>query len=301
MTASGRAHLALIVSGLLYGANYWVAKGLMPGFMQPMQIIFTRGLVSLVLMWVVAYFFKDRSVEKSDHRTLAACGLTGIAINQAFFFIGLNLTSPVDTALIHSGSPVIVLLFSALLAGEKTGRLKIAGIALGASGALLLVLQGNFNGGGSNHLVGNTLIFLNIVSYSLYLVMVKPLMAKYSAFTIMKWVFLYGFVFALPFCVTGLREMSFTSFTPYAWFAISYVVIGTTFISYLLTTWSLKIVSVGIAGYYIYMQPVIAATIGIILFNESLTLPKILSAILVFTGVFLVNRNPAIRKGAGKG
>jgi len=301
MTAITRAHLALIVSGLLYGANYWIAKGLMPGFMQPMQIIFTRGFVSLVLMWAVAYFFKDRPVEKRDHRTLAACGLTGIAINQAFFFIGLNLTSPVDTALIHSGSPVIVLLFSALLAGEKTGRLKIAGIALGASGALLLVLQGNFSGGGSNHLVGNTLIFLNIVSYSLYLVMVKPLMAKYSAFTIMKWVFLYGFIFAFPFCISDIGDLSFTSFTPYAWFAITYVVIGTTFISYLLTTWSLRIVSVGVAGYYIYMQPVIAAAIGIMLFRESLTLPKILAAILVFTGVFLVNRNPAIRRGVGKG
>jgi len=300
MTATARAHLALIVSGLLYGANYWVAKGLMPGFMQPMQIIFIRGFTSLILLWLFAFFINDRHVEKRDHLILAACGLTGIAINQTFFFLGLNLTSPVDAALIHSGSPVIVLLFSVLIAGEKAGWSKIAGIAIGAFGAVLLVLMGNFNNGGNNHLLGNMLILFNIVSYSLYLVMVKPLWAKYKALTIMKWVFLYGFIFIFPFCINGIGDLSFSSFTPYAWFAISYIVIGTPFFSYLLTTYSLKTLSAGTAGYYIYMQPVIAASIGIIFFKESPALIKIIAAIMVFTGVFLVNRNPSIRKGAEK-
>jgi drug/metabolite transporter (DMT)-like permease len=298
MASTVKAHLALIVSGILFGANYWVAKGLMPGYMLPMQIIFVRGLASLILFWIVASFISDQKIPRKDHVLLALCGLFGIAINQAFFFIGLNLTSPVDTALIHSGSPVIVLIFSAWLAGEKTGQSKIMGIALGAVGAVLLVLQGNLSSGGGSHLLGNSLIFLNIVSYSLYLVLIKPLMARYNAFTIMKWVFLYGFIFVLPFCVTSVQIINFPAFNAYAWFALVYIVIGTTFITYLLTTISLKTVSAGIAGYYIYMQPVIAALIGIVLFNERLTSAKMVAATLVFAGVYLVNRKKESKRGA---
>jgi len=298
MTETTKAHLALIISGILFGANYWIAKGLMPEYLQPMQIIFIRGLLSLILFWLVAFAKDNQKITGKDHLILALAGLTGIAINQAFFFIGLNLTSPVDTALIHSASPIVVLLFSAWLAGEKTGRSKISGIALGALGAVLLVFQGNFNSSGGNHLLGNTLIFLNIISYSLYLVIIKPLMAKYSAITLMKWVFLYGFLFVLPFCLPSASKINFYNFTSYTWLSMLYIVVGTTFLTYLLTSFSLKTVSAGIAGYYIYMQPVIAALIGILLFGERLTIIKLIAAMLVFTGVFLVNRNPALRRGA---
>jgi drug/metabolite transporter (DMT)-like permease len=298
MTETSKAHLALIISGILFGANYWIAKGLMPDYLQPMQIIFIRGLLSLILFWLVAFAKDNQKIAGKDHLILALAGLTGIAINQAFFFIGLNLTSPVDTALIHSASPIVVLLFSAWLAGEKTGRSKISGIALGALGAVLLVFQGNFNSSGGNHLLGNTLIFLNIISYSLYLVIIKPLMAKYSAVTLMKWVFLYGFLFVLPFCLPSASKINFYNFTTYTWLSMLYIVVGTTFLTYLLTSFSLKTVSAGIAGYYIYMQPVIAALIGIMLFGERLTMIKLIAAMLVFLGVFLVNRNPALRKGA---
>ncbi|NTW23487.1 MAG: DMT family transporter [Lentimicrobium sp.] len=298
MTETTKAHLALIISGLLFGANYWIAKGLMPDHLQPMQIIFIRGLVSLILFWLVAFAKDNQPIAGKDHLLLALGGLTGIAVNQTFFFIGLSLTSPVDTALIHSASPIVVLLFSAWLAGEKTGRSKISGIGLGALGAVLLVFQGNFNSTGGNHLLGNTLIFLNIISYSLYLVIIKPLMAKYSAVTLMKWVFLYGFLFVLPFCLPSASKINFNSFTTYTWLSMFYIVMGTTFITYLLTSFSLKTVSAGIAGYYIYMQPVIAALIGIVIFGESLTIIKLTAATMVFTGVFLVNRNPSFKKGA---
>lgn len=298
MTETTKAHLALIISGILFGANYWIAKGLMPNYLQPMQIILIRGLLSLILFWLVAFAKDNQKIAGKDHLILALAGLTGIAINQAFFFIGLSLTSPVDTALIHSASPIVVLLFSAWLVGEKTGRSKISGIALGALGAVLLVFQGNFNSSGGNHLLGNTLIFLNIISYSLYLVIIKPLMAKYSAITLMKWVFLYGFLFVLPFCLPSASKINFHNFTTYTWLSMLYIVLGTTFLTYLLTSFSLKTVSAGIAGYYIYMQPVIAALIGIMLFGERLTMIKSIAAMLVFIGVFLVNRNPALRKGA---
>ena len=297
MNKTSRAHLFLIVSGLLFGANYWIAKGLMPDFMQPAQIIFVRCLSAVALFWLVSAITQKEKVCRRDHFLLALGGLTGISVNQTFFFSGLSLTSPVDAALLHSGSPVVVLLFSTLLAREKINLSKIAGILMGASGAVALVLHGNAAESGSgNHLLGNTLIILNIVSYSLYLVIIKPLMVRYRAITIMKWVFLYGFLLILPYSLNSVSSIGFGKFSDFAWFSLAYIVLGTTFLTYLMTSYSLRYVSAGTAGYYIYLQPVIAAFIGITFFRESPSFIKMLAAALVFAGVFLVNRKEGLKK-----
>lgn len=297
MNKTSRAHLYLIVSGLLFGANYWIAKGLMPDFMQPAQIIFVRCLSAVALFWLVSTMTLREKISRRDHLLLALGGLTGISVNQTFFFSGLSLTSPVDAALLHSGSPVVVLLFSALLAREKINLPKIAGILMGAAGAVALVLQASMAESNSgNQLLGNTLIVLNIISYSLYLVIIKPLMSRYNAITIMKWVFLYGFLFIIPYSLNTVNSIPFEKFTGFAWFSLTYIVLGTTFLTYLMTSYSLRYVSAGTAGYYIYLQPVIAAFIGVVLFREALTIIKILAAALVFAGVFLVNRNAGLKK-----
>jgi len=298
MKAETKAHLALITSGILFGANYWIAKGLMPDYLEPMQIILIRSIASLGLFWLAASIQGKQRVERKDHLVLALCGLTGIAINQAFFFIGLNYTSAVDTALIHSASPIMVLLFSAWLIGEKIGSSKITGIAFGAAGSVLLVLQGKSGNGGSHPLLGNFLILLNIISYSIYLVLLKPLMARYDAATIMKWVFLYGFIFVFPFCLPSASSLPISELPLKAWLSMAYIIVGTTFLTYLLTTYSLRTVSAGVAGYYIYMQPVLAALIGVALFNEKLTMVKTMATLLVFAGVFMVNRRSCAKTNA---
>lgn len=299
-SAQLKAHAALFASGLLFGANYWIAKGLMPDYMQPMQIIFVRGLMAMLLFWLVSALLKPVKTDKSDHLRLFICSLLGVAVNQIFFFIGLSYTSPVDTSLIHAGSPLMVMLFSALIMSERITTQKITGILAGAVGAIILILQGAKAGTGDNMLLGNLLIFVNITAYSLYLVLIKPMMMKYDAVTVMKWVFLYGFLIVIPFSAKDAAAINWKAFSPGAWFAISYVVVGTTFLAYLLTTFSLKALSPGVAGYYIYMQPLVAAAIGIFIFNEVLTVTKIIAGLLIFAGVFLINRQAAFRTGGGK-
>ena len=300
ISTTGRAHAALLFSGILFGANYWIAKGLMPTYMQPMQIIFYRGLITVILFYLFSLFTGNQKIEKGDMAKLALCGLLGVAVNQVFFFTGLNYTSPVDTALIHAGSPLMVLGFSAWINKEKAGYMKIAGILLGGAGAIILVLQGYSGTAGSNQLLGNLLIFINILAYSLYLVLVKPLMQKYNAITVLKWVFAFGFLMVLPFSISEAHTVNWSIFTLNAWISIVYIIVGTTFLTYLLTIFSLRTLSAGTAGYYIYMQPFIASFIGIIFYDEKITLIKISAAVVVFAGVFMVLR-PEVKKGAGKG
>ncbi|MCF8217973.1 MAG: DMT family transporter [Bacteroidales bacterium] len=287
------AHLTLFGTSLLFGANYWIAKGLMPDYFQPMQIIFMRVLGAMLLFWFLQLFLPKEKVKTKDLLLIALSSALGVAVNQMMFFEGLNLTTPVDTSIIHSSSPLLVLMFAAILSREKLTLMKITGILIGASGALLLVLYGEEASFNSETFRGDIFILINISAYSMYLVLIKPVMARYKPVTVMKWVFFFGFLCVLPFTVWKLPDIQWAAIDSYAWFSLLYVIIGTTFLAYLLTINALRYVDASIAGFYIYLQPVIAAIIGIWLFDEVLTAHKIIAALLVFTGIYIVNKKTA--------
>ncbi|MFH0867036.1 MAG: DMT family transporter [Bacteroidota bacterium] len=296
-----RAHTALVIANLLFGINYPVAKGLMPFYMQPVDIIIIRAVVSSLLFWVIHEFFFKEKTEKKDLLKFALCGLFGVSINQLLFFEGLNLSTPVDASIIMVSNPVMVMIFSSLLIRERMNLLKISGILLGAGGALITILYGKDLAAGSDPLKGNILLFINAMSYGIYLVLVKPLMQKYNPFTVMKWTFLFGFLFILPFSFHALETVQWNDFTGYTWFALGYVVIGTTFLAYLFIAFSMKRVDPTVASFYIYFQPVIAGVLAIIMYDEKISIVKIVSAIMIFTGVYFVSRKQSAlaKKNAG--
>ncbi len=289
------AHLTLFATSLLFGANYWIAKGLMPDYFQPLQVIFMRVLGAMLLFWILQLFLPREKVTKKDLWLIALSSALGVALNQIMFFKGLNLTTPVDTSIIHSSSPVLVLMFAAIITRERLTWMKIAGIILGAAGALLLVVHGKQISFNADSFRGDVFILINISAYSMYLVLIKPVMARYKPVTVMKWVFFFGFLFVIPFSVGKLPTIQWQNIDSFAWFSLGYVIVGTTFLAYLLTIQALRYVDASVAGFYIYLQPVVAALIGITIFDEKLTMEKIIAAALVFAGVYFVSRKPAKR------
>ncbi|MEI6174490.1 MAG: DMT family transporter [Bacteroidota bacterium] len=292
MKTTYKAHLALLSTTLIFGFAYSIVKGLMPEMMSPKQLIFIRLLGGALIFWLFQRLFVPEKVERKDLIMLAVCGMFGFALNQALFYEGLNLSTPVDASLIHVLNPIMVMLFASLLIGERITWKKAGGIALGACGVLILVLYGhphqvNFNG---NHALGNILIFLNLVFYALYLVLIKPLVGKYHTTTILKWVSFFGFLFVLPFSIKPALEINFAAITPGAWVGIVYVIVLNTFVAYLLINFALKTLSTTVVSYYSYLQPVIAGIMSVSIGQEGITVPKIVAALLIFTGVYVVNR-----------
>jgi drug/metabolite transporter (DMT)-like permease len=278
---------------LLFGINYWVAKGLMPLYLKPLQIIFLRIAGALVLIWIMELLSpiaRKSSVRSSDFPRLAIAALLGIALNQILFFTGLNLTTPVDSAIINSTNPMMVLILSLIFMHKKVKSLNIVGIFLGAAGALILIIYRNPQGSSIGSLAGNLYIFANTLCWSMYLVIIKPLTIKYHPYVITRWVFLFGFLFALPFTIQPVLRIHFSGFTIHTLGAITYVIVGTTFLAYLFITFGLRKLSPSIVAFYTYLQPVIVAIIGIVIFSEIITLEKILAAGLVFLGIYLVNK-----------
>ncbi len=293
-----KAHLALLGANLIYGANYIIAKGIMPDKIGPSAFIFLRVVGAIILFWIIKSFIKEK-VEKKDFPLLILGGLLGVATNQLMFFHGLNLTSPIDASIIITAIPVMVLIFSALILKEKITTNKLIGITVGAIGAILLVWYGKKSGGTSSAL-GNLFVLINACSYALYLVLIKPLMKKYNPITVISWVFLFGFMFVFPVGIKDVLTTNFEAFTMNTYLTIAFVVIGTTFLAYLFNIYALSIVSPSVNSSYIYLQPVIsfimvsiyAFALGHDEYAQDINIIKLLSCLLVISGVYLISKKP---------
>jgi len=293
-----KAHLALLGANIIYGANHIIAKGVMPDKIGPSAFIFFRVIGAGILFWILKSFIKEK-IEKKDFIRLIICGLLGVAINQLFFFHGLNLTSPIDASIIITAVPVMVLIFSAFILKEKITIQKLIGITIGAIGAILLIWYGK-KAVGTSSVLGNLFVFVNACSYALYLVLIKPLMKKYNPITIISWVFLFGLVFVIPIGIGDALTTNFDAFTLNTYLTIAFVILGTTFFAYLFNIYALTQVSPSVSGSYIYLQPAVSfimVTIYAYALNhkeyaQDINLVKILSSLLVILGVYLISKKP---------
>ena len=287
-TNSLLAHLSVLSANLIYGANYSIAKQVMPEFIKPFGFIVIRVVVTAFLFWLISLFIKDKKVEKEDLPRLFFCALFGVAINQLLFFKGLDLTSPINASLMMTTNPIMVLLVAGFLIREKITLRKIAGIVIGISGASLLLLWGKEFSFQRASVLGDAFVLINSLSFGVFLIIVKPLMQKYNTLTVMKWVFLFGSILVLPFGYNEFNAIQWSSFTTDIWLATAYVVIVVTSLAYILNVYALKNLSPSSVSAYIYLQPLFAAIFAIMLGKDHLNIIHFLSALLIFTGVYLV-------------
>jgi len=286
-----KAHLAIIGANLLFGLNYSVAKGVMPNYLQPAGFTLLRVITALALFFSLNFFrMKRERILREDWPRVIAAGLLGVAINQLMFLTGLRYTSPIDSAIIMTLNPVLVMLIASLAIGEKITPLRIVGIVIGATGALMIIASRGAVSFSSEYFWGNLLTFINALAYAGYLVVVKPLMVKYKPVVVMQNVFLVGLIAVLPFGLPDLVKTNWQTIPSSIYAAIAFVLIGPTFLAYLFNTYGLQYVRATTVSIYIYSQPVIATLVAVIVGQDSLTTLKILAASLVFVGVYLVSK-----------
>ncbi|MBC6698013.1 DMT family transporter [Hymenobacter puniceus] len=295
MKNSARVHSALFVVALIYAANYSISKDVMPQYMGPFGLVLLRVVGATVFFGIVSRIVapQDRIQGRADNLRAVACGILGIGLNQLLFFSGLNLTSPINASLIQTIAPVVTVLASAVLLGEKLTLPRLAGIALAGAGAASIILsKGPVAAGGQDGLLGNVYILLNATAFGVYLVLVMPLMRKYHPFTVLARIFLVGAFLAVPAGWQQVQQPDYANFPASIWAAIAYMVICLTILAYLLNNWALKYASPALLGAYIYLQPALAVLIAVSLGKDVLTWDRAWQALLIFGGVFLVSRKP---------
>ncbi|MDA9987014.1 DMT family transporter [Crocinitomicaceae bacterium] len=299
-----KAHVALFLVNVLYGAGHLLAKGVMPQFLSPPVFIFLRVSGAVLFFWVLSLFIKKIKIARADLPRFLACGLFGVALNQMFFFHGLNLSSSINSGIIMSMNPIMVAVLSFFLLKEKPSYLRSIGVLIGAIGAILLTLKGSVQAGEST--LGDIFLFINAISYAFYLVLVKPLMLKYAPITVITWVFTFGLLFIClyPPTIQELVQTSFSGFPNAIYIKIAYIIVGVTFLTYLLTIYGLKFLSATVSSSYIYFQPVLVILFAFLFsyigwsedYTDTITLQKLGYMLLIFVGVYLTSRTSKKRQ-----
>jgi drug/metabolite transporter (DMT)-like permease len=286
-------HLALLAANTIYGINYTVAKDVMPTYIEPFGFILLRVAGALSLFWIIQFFGQSEKIDKKDFPRLILCGFFGVALNQLLFFKGLNITNPINASIIMTSNPILVLLISSFLLKEKISFLKGIGIGVGLIGACTLIFvsenSNNFSFGNET-IWGDIMILINAASYGIYLVIAKPLMIKYKPLTVIKWVFTFGLIFVFPISISEFSEIQWTAMPTKIIAKVAFVIIGTTFLAYLLNIYALKKVNPSVVSIYLYLQPIIATIVAIMWGKDQLTSVKIIATILIFISVYLVTK-----------
>lgn len=291
-----KTHLYLFLANLIYALSFTITKDVVPHYVQPFGAIVIRVSVAFILFLLVQFFFIREKIKRKDIGLLILCGLFGVAINQLLFFKGLSITTPINAALMMTTTPILILLLSGLFHDEKITLMKITGVILGATGAVLIILSGKQLTLNSGQTFGDILVLINAASYAIYLVIVKPLMKKYHPVTIITWVFFFGWFFVMPAGWSEFSTIEWNQFTSWVWFELTFIVIFTTFFAYLLNTLALQHATPSMAGIYIYLQPALATIIALALNRDEYPIVKIVATILIFLGVYFVSSASRFRK-----
>lgn len=286
-----KRHLALLAAfgaSFIYGVNHTLAKGLMPTYIKPFGFIMLRVFGAALLFWITSLFFQKEKIDAKDWKRIFLCALFGMTINMLAFFKGLALSTPINSSVVITITPVILLILSIFFLKEKVGWKKSIGIGLGLIGALVLILFGTKTQENAPNIpLGNTFFLVNATAYAVYLILVKPLTSKYSSITLMKWFFLIAVFTNLPIALPEFLEVEWTALPIRVVGIMIFVVVGTTYLTYLFNVFALRELQPSTIGAFIYLQPLLAAGFAMLVGADKLTTIRVIAAVLIFTGVYL--------------
>lgn len=293
MSATTKAHLALLGTNIFFAINFTTVKLLInQGLIQPFGLNLVRVTLSAALLWILYFFNKEKiKIQKKHYGRFFICALSGIAINQLLFIKGLSLTYSIHASLLMLATPIFVTLLAAWILKSKLTKNKWLGLLLGITGATIIIASAGHGVDGSNIFLGDVFIIINAISYAFYFIWVQPLMKIYPPIMVIRIIFTLGFFLMLPFCLSEFLETPWHNYQPSHWGLLFLIIFCGTFLAYIFNVFGIKILGPGVAGSYIYTQPVFAAIVAMIVLKEELDFYKIIAALCIAAGVYLSTKN----------
>ena len=287
-----KAHLALIGTNIFFAINFSAVKYLINNhFIQPFGLNFIRMFFTTLLLWMFYFLNPVKiTVRKIHYKRFIICALLGIVINQLLFIKGLSMTFSIHASLLMLTTPIFITIIAAFILKEHLHKFKILGLLLGISGALVLIMARKNTGNGSNVIWGDIFVIINAICYSCYFILVKPLMKRYSAMSVIRVLFTIGTFIALPICWNEFTAIPWSHYTVLSTSILLLIVVGGTFFAYTFNLYRIKHLGASISGAYIYTQPFFATVIAMIFMNETLDIYKIIGGVFIFSGVYFVTK-----------
>lgn len=287
-------HIACFTAYAIFGVNIILCKDLTSGHLiSPIAIFTLRSLGAGLMFWILSFFLPYEKVERKDYLKILAAAFLGYFITQLTFLVAIPDVTPMHCSIISSMSPIYTMFIAAVVLKEPLSWKKAGGVALSLIGILFLIFNNasGTSGVSESRLSGIFLMFLNSLSFSLYLGIFKPLISKYSVVTFMKWIFLFSSLMSLPLSFREVFSFGWTQIPATQMWELGFLIVFATFVSYFLIPFGQKRIRPTLVSMYGYIQPIIATVISIVLCMDILTWQKILAASMVFAGVFIVSRS----------
>lgn len=292
-------HLAGFIAYAIFGFNIIVCKDLTSdGLIPPLGIFTLRSLGAGALFWLISLFMPHEKVDRKDFPKIFIASMLGFFTCQITFLVGLPYITPMDCSIMTALAPIYTMIVAAIALKEPITFKKAGGVAISLAGVIYLILSRSAIAGGAAQTTpfGIVMIVFNILSFSMYLGIFKPLIAKYSVVTFMKWIFLFSFCVASPFSAKGLTEVDWAGIPSIQYAELAYLIICATFITYFLIPVAQKRIRPTIISMYSYVQPIIAISISIAIGMDILTWQKVLAAAMVFSGVIVVSYSKSAKQ-----
>ncbi len=292
-------HLAGFIAYAIFGFNIIVCKDLTSdGLIPPLGIFTLRSLGAGALFWLISLFMLREKVDRKDFPKIFIASMLGFFTCQITFLVGLPYITPMDCSIMTALAPIYTMIVAAIALKEPITFKKAGGVAISLAGVIYLILSRSAIAGGAAQTTpfGIVMIVFNILSFSMYLGIFKPLIAKYSVVTFMKWIFLFSFCVAAPFSAKGLTEVDWAGIPSVQYAELAYLIICATFITYFLIPVAQKRIRPTIISMYSYVQPIIAISISIAIGMDILTWQKVLAAAMVFGGVIIVSYSKSAKQ-----
>ena len=289
-----QGHLIMLFVALIFGLNMPISKYILSeGYISSFGLTVLRMTFATLAFWITSLFLPKEKIEKKDQITLFLGGMFGIVLNQGSFIYGLATTSPVDASIITTASPLFAMIIAAIVLKEPITSKKLGGVLIGAAGAIFLVYS-THHGESTQQasVIGNLAVTSGAFFYALYLIVTRELSSKYSSVTLMKWMFLYSTIILLPFAYKDISHANvFHQFNWQPFLLIGFVLVGATYITYMLMPQAQKRIRPTTMAMYNNLQPLVASFVAVMLGQDKFSFEKIVSAILILLGVYLVTQS----------
>lgn len=290
------AHLSMFFACAIWGLMAPVGKDAMLHGIDGITMVSFRVAGGALLFWLASLFMPRERIPVRDRLLMAGAAVFGLVCNQCCFTIGLSITSPANASIVTTSMPIFAMILSFIILHEPITLKKAGGVAIGCSGAVILILTSvAASDSRVGDMRGDILVLCAQFSYALFLSLFSKLVRRYSVFTVNKWMFLWATILIWPFSATHVASIPWQSITLTTWLETGYVVLFGTFIGYILIVNAQQVLRPTVVSIYNYVQPLVSVTVSVLTGIGVFKPAQGLAVLLVFTGVWLVTKSKSRR------
>ena len=290
-------HISAFFAYTIFGFNIIICRDLSTlALISPMGLLCFRVAGAAALFWLTSLFLPKEKVDLKDFPKIFLASMLGLFLTQWSFLKASTMTTPFDTSILTPLTPIFTMFIAAIVLKEPITLKKAGGVALSFIGVIFLILNTvRVESGGVTETQPMGIVYMigNCIFFAMYLGAFRPLIAKYSVVTFMKWMFLFSAIVAIPFDIKELVGLNMAAMPTRYLLELGFVILFSTFVAYFLIPVGQKVLRPTVISLYGYVQPLIATVMGIATGMDRFTWQKVLAAVLVFTGVVLVNKSRA--------